>query len=836
MTILQDLRYAVRTAGRDKGFTAVAILTLALGIGANTALFTIVHAVLLAPLPLHDPDRLVRVTADFTGQHVADAGLSIPELFDLRRSGIFSEIAAVWPVSANLTETDEPERVETALVDANYFTMLGVGPAVGRLFTAADATPGITEVAVISHALWMRRFGGDPAAIGKRIRIDNDMYSIIGVAPPSFRHPGRGTTTDVEVWAPAGWLASPFPTEPVRRTYPLRGGLARLPQGVSIQAAQDRLNRLAETLRRDYPSDYPAEAGWTWRAIPLHDDLVGNVRPALLTLLGAVGFVLLIACANVASLLLARSSVRQREVAIRRALGAGRTRLTQQLLTESVALAAAGGLAGLLVATWGIDLLVGLSPADLPNLYNVHVNGAVLLFSGALSIVTGIVFGLAPAIQTTNGDLNQVMRESSRSATPSNRIARLRGALVVGEFALALVLLVGAALLIQSFWRLQRVDLGFRPQSVLTFSLWLPQPNDPRTGPYFTHDARVQFYRGVFDRIAALPGVEAAGGVSVLPLSGARGRLSFSIEGRPAGIAPGDDTRVAESALATPDYFRTLGIDLVRGRLFDDRDIAGKPIAIVVSESFARRYFAGGDAIGSRIAPGARIQPATNAAGQPVPINWMTIVGIVRDVKTNGLDVDAAPAVYRSVWQVSNLSLAVVVRAESDPRLLAEQIRREVRAIDPNEPIFAVRTMETVIAAAMAQRRFTMLLLAVFAATALALSAIGIYGVMAYFVSQRTHEFGVRMALGATPRDVLRLVLAQGIRLAAAGVVAGVIGAAVLVRVTRTISAQLYGVDARDPLTFIGLSAVLTMVALAACYVPARRAIRVSPIAALRYE
>jgi putative ABC transport system permease protein len=829
MTLVHDLRFALRTAIRDKGFSLVAILTLALGVGANTALFTVVYAVLLAPLPFHDPEQLVRVTADFNGQHVRDVGLSIPELFDIRGSGLFSDLAGVWPVSANLTETDEPERVETALVDASYFSMLGIGPAIGRVFSTADAQPGITEVAVISHALWMRRFGGDPNVLGKRIRIDNDMYSIIGVAPASFRHPGRGTATDVEVWAPAGWLASPFSPQPIRRAYLLQGGIGRLQKGVTPAAAQAKLDTLADTIRRQFASDYPPAAAWSWRVIPLHDDLVGNVRPALLMLFGAVGFVLLIACANVASLLLARSSVRQREIGIRRALGAGRGRLARQLLTESLLLAIVGGLAGLLVAVWGVDALVRIVPADLPRLHAVGVNGAVLAFSAILSVVAGVVFGLAPAIQGSHADLNQVMRESSRSATASGRIARLRGALVVAEFGLALVLLVGAALLVQSFWRLQQVDLGFRPSSVLTLRLWLPQPNDPQSGPYFKHDARVAFYRRVVDRLSALPGVQAVGGVSVLPLSGSRGRISFSIEGR---ATEASDTPVADSSLATPGYFRALGIDLLQGRVFDDHDDTTAPLAAVVSESFARRFFPGVDPIGKRFAPGGRVQTGGGPAQPPAP-NWITIVGVVRDVKGNSLEVEPAPTVYRSVWQVSNLSLMLALRASGDPAVLAEQARREIRAVDPNEPIFGVRPMDMIVASALAQRRFTMVLLALFAATALLLSGIGIYGVMAYFVTQRTHELGVRMALGASSVDVLRLVLGQGVRLAAAGVAVGVAGAFAL---TRAIGGLLYGVDARDPLTVVALSAVLTAVALVACYVPARRAIRVDPIAALRYE
>jgi putative ABC transport system permease protein len=826
-SLFADLRHAARTAWRDRGFSLVAVLTLALGIGANTALFTIVNAVVLAPLPFRQPDQLVRVTVDFTRQHARDIGISIPELFDLRASGLFDEVAGVWPISANLTETDEPERVETALVDANYFQLLGVGPAVGRVFGPSDAQPGITEVAVISDALWKRRFGGDPNVLGKRIRIDNDLYSIIGVAPASFRHPGRVTETDIEVWAPAGWLASPFSPQPIRRAYLLQGAIGRLKPGITVAVAQERIDALADGLRRQYATDHPEGAGWALRAIPLHDDLVGDVRGALLTLLAAVGFVLLIACANVANLLLTRSSARQREIAIRRALGAGRARLIRQLLTESVLLSTIGGVLGLLVAVWGVDALVQLSPATLPRLHNVSLDRMVFAFTACLSIATGVLFGLMPAIQGSHAELQQVMRDATRSTSASGRVTRMRGALVVGEFALALVLLVGAALLIQSFWRLQHVTLGFNPESVLTARQWLPQPNNPQTGPYFTHDARVAFYRRVLDRISTLPGVQSVGGISTLPLSGPQGRLSFAIEGRSTDIGDAPST---QSALVTPSYFRTLGIELVRGRLFDDHDDTRAPIAAVVSETFARQFFSGDDPIGKRVTPGSRVRPA--GPQQPAP-NAFTIVGIVRDVKTDRLDTRATPMLYRSVLQQSNFNLALVIRANGDPSILTGSIRREVRGVDPNEPVFGVRTMNAVVAAALAQQRFTMLLLALFAATALVLSSIGIYGVMAYFVAQRTHEIGVRMALGAAPGDVLAMVLGQGARLAAAGVAVGLVGAFAL---TRAIGTLLFDVSPRDPMTYASLSVILTVVALLACYIPARRATRVDPITALRYE
>ena len=826
MTFLQDLRYAIRSTVRDRVSSLVAVLTLTLGIGANTALFTIVHAIVLAPLPFRSPEQLMRVTADVN--RASDTGVSVPELFDLRQSGLFEAVAGVFPVSGNLTGTDEPERVETALVDANYFSMLGVGAVVGRVFDMSDAQPGITDVVVISHALWKRRFGGDRNVLGKRVRVDNDTYSIIGVSPESFRHPGRGTETDVEVWAPAGWLASPFSAQPTRRARFLQGAIVRVKPGITPAAAQSKINALSDHLRAQFPSDYPSAAPFALRAIPLHEDLVGDVRPALFTLLAAVGFVLLIACANVANLLLARSSVRHHEMAIRRALGAERGRLIRQLLTESLVLSAMGGMLGLFVAVWGLDILLRLSPSTLPRLHDVGVNTVVLAFTAGLTILTSVVFGLVPAIQGSDVELHQVVRESSRGASATGRATRMRGALVVAELALALVLLIGAALLVQSFWRLQHVSLGFNPESVLTARLWLPQPNDPQSGPYFTHDARVSFYRRVMDRVALLPAVRAVGGINNLPLGGARNRQSFTIEGRSTELA---NLPNAETALATPGYFRAIGIELVRGRLFDDHDDIRAPGTVVVSEGFVQKFFAGEDPIGKRI----RVTSARPGAG-PAPVvapPWLTVVGVVRDVRAEKLEAGAAPLLYRSVLQSSNLSLTLVLRTTGDPSLLAETIRREVRAVDPNEPVFRVRTMEDVVAAALVERRFTMLLLGLFALTALALSAVGVYGLMAHFVTQRNHEIGIRMALGASSSAVLRMVLGQGAKLAAVGVLAGLGGAVAL---TRTIGTLLFGVSPRDPATLIGLSLVLSAIALLACYVPAHRATRVDPIRALRDE
>lgn len=827
-SLWQDLRYGIRMLIKSPGFTAVVVVTLALGIGANAAIFTVVNAVLLRPLPYKNPDRLVRITADLQKVGQRDVGVSVPELFDLqKRTSVFAEIAGVLPVNSNLTGGDEPARVETHLDSGNYFEVLGVDAALGRVFGPDDQVPGNATVAVISDGIWKRRFGADPKILGRQIRIDNDAYTVIGVLPPGFRHPGRSIEREAEVWVPAGYSAAPWPTPPIR---PARfvGVLARLKPGETIRTAQADLDSLTNALTRQYSDDYPANAGWALRAIPLQQDLTGNVRPALLVLLIVVGFVLLIACVNIANLMLSRANARQGEIAIRLALGATRRRLVQQLLAESLLLSLLGGLLGLVLASLTLGGLTSLIPADLPRVRTIQIDGSVLGFALAVSLLTALFFGLVPALYGFTTDLQNTLKQTGARATRGEARNHLGSVLVVAEFAMALMLVIGAVLLVRSFWNLASVSPGFRPEQVQTVSVWLPVPNDPKTGPYFKPEKKIEFYKKVLDRLQNLPGVEAVGGVDQVPLSGPRFQLPIKIEGRGENF----DARIqTEWGQATPNYFSVMGIPLLRGRSFQESDnLQGQAVAIV-SQTFARRYFGSEDAIGKhlQVPPGLPALPAG-------PPPWFLIVGVVGDIKDTGLDAELLPLMYTPVLQGTVFNLAFVLRTGAgwhNPGGLADTVAREVRAVDPEVPVYAARTMNEVVWRALSNRRFAMLLLMLFAGLALVLSAIGIYGVMAYTVSQRIHEIGVRLALGALPRDVLRLVLRRGVSMALAGAAVGVVAAIAL---TRWMAGLLYGVTSTDPLTFLVAPVLLGLVALLACFVPARRAAKVDPIVALRYE
>ena len=827
--VSSDVRYALRALRRSPGFTAVALGTLALGIGANTAIFSVVHAVLLKPLPFERPGELVRLTADLRGQGLVDAGLSPPELFDYRdRSGAFSVISGLFPLNANITGMDRPERAEVLLVDVPYFDLLGVKPQVGRFFEKADYRPGIAEIAVISDGWWRRHYAADPGVVGRTFRLDDDLYTIVGVAPRGFRHPGQSLETDVEVWAPSGWSASPYRLPIPRNAYFLRGALARLKPGASVEGAQRRLDALAEEFRREHPNDYRAAEGWTPRVLPLQDDLVGGARPALLVLLGAVGFVLLIACANVANLLLARASSRRREIALRQALGAGRARLIRQLLTESLALSVLGGLAGLALAAWGLEALMRLAPANLPRLAEIRLDPAVLLFTLGASLVTGLLFGLVPALQTADTEMATTLKENARgSGGPGGRNAR--SALVVAEFALAVMLLTGAGLLVRTISRLRSADPGFRPQGIVMASLWLSQPNIPENGRYFQDAAQVSLYRRLLDRLRGLPGIEAVDAGTRVPYAALPAVNGFLIEGRDPEHG---GTGAAEFASVTPGFFATLGIPLVRGRTFTEHDDESSAKVAIVSESLAKKYFPGESPIGRLLSLPLRTGPG-QGAGQIGPNPRLEVVGVVRDVKSHALDLEDRPAIYRPLFQAPNRGLTLAVRTRLTAAALAPRIEQEIRGLDANVPIYGVRTMDDAMAETLAQRRFAMRLLGLFAAAALLLSAVGISGVVAYGVAQRTREIGIRLALGARPVDIRRMLLGEGARLAALGVVLGLAGASA---VSGALSALLYGVSPRDPATFGAIAALLVAVGLLATWLPARRAARLDPTVALRTE
>ena len=820
---LQDVRYACRMLLKTPGFTLVAILTLALGIGANIAAFTIVDGVLLRPLPFNHSEQLVRVFDDLRSANAKDVGMSVPQFWDYRdRAGIFQDIAVIWPIPANLTEVERPERIEVLATSANYFTMLGVQPALGRVFTQKDDVPGFINAVVLSDGFWHREFGGDPKAIGKSIRLDGDLYQIFGVMPPGFHHPGKTLETEEDAYIAAGYNALPFPTPPLRSVRMLPGAIARLKPGLSIAAAQARLEGFDAGLARDYATDYPAAAGWAPRLVSVQRDLTANVRAELFVLFAAVGFVLLIACVNLANLLLARASGRHREIAIRLALGAGRGRLIGQLLTESVLLAFVSGCVALLTVVLLKNALLNFAPADIPRLSEVTISPSVLFFALLVSILTGVVFGLAPALQAASPNQISSLREGSRGSGSSKRQMRVSSALVASEIALSLILLIGAGLFLRSFWQILQVRPGFNPHHVVTAQMWLSYPNDPTQNRYFTTPKRAAFMREVLRRVSALPGVEEAsiGGGGSLPLVPARNQVPFTIEGRPADS---ERTPVAEFASVTPGHFHALEIPLLSGRnLTDDDDDKAQPVA-VVDEAFAHRYWPGDTPIGKRVRPGSFLSTSP----------WLNIIGIVGNVKSESLETQVVPHIYLSDFQSPSYSSVVYARTAADPGKIGDAIRREVQSVDPDVPVFAVRSMEEVVARSMAERRFALEILGFFAFIALLLASIGIYGVMAYTFSQRTHEIGIRIALGAQRQHILRMALGEGMLLVAFGLAAGLFGALLL---TQFLRSMLFAVKPTDPVTFIAIAALLTAVALLACYIPAHRATRVDPLVALREE
>jgi putative ABC transport system permease protein len=805
---------------KNPGITSIVILALALGIGANTAIFSVVDSVLLRPLPYDQSDRLVLLNE--TSKSMDEISVAYPNFTDWRNQNhVFEKIGVYNRGSYNLTGVGEAERIITGQVSADLFAALRANPAIGRLFTNDEDKPGGSPVVVLSYPLWQRRFGGQASILNQPLALNGKSYTVIGIMPQGFQFPSR-----VEMWVPVGQLSGEASWQE-RGNHPGLYGVARLKPGVSLAQAKAEMDTIGANLEKQYQD---SNAGNGVGVRPLLEVFVGDIRRALWVLFAAVAFVLLIACANIANLLLARAQSRQKEMAIRAAMGAGRWRIARQLLTESVLLALIGGTLGMLIAQWGIKLILYISPDAIPRSKEIGLDWRVLAFTIGLSFVTGILFGLVPALQAGVVDVHETLKETGRGTSGKHW---LRSSLVVVEVATTLVLLIGAGLMIRSFYRLQKVNPGFSYDHLTSFTVSLPEKK------YKTAAQRDQFYGQLLENLRGLPGVEATAAASGLPLGNNGWQTSFVVDGRPR--PPRDQTPLMEACLVTPDYFRALDIPLQRGRYFNDHDdrssLVGKDLskldeveremaglnAIVIDEEFARRYWPNEDPVGKRIAMGSEKHP-----------QLLTVLGVVGRVKMEGLSQDSNRVQgYFPFAQVPNNDMTIVLKASGDPNQLIAGSRRQVKAIDPDQPIYSVRTMAEIRAESVAPERLNLTLLSLFAGIALVLAIVGIYGVMSYSVTQRTHEIGIRMAIGAQPRDVFRMIIGQGMMLALIGVVIGLIGAFAL---TRMMATMLFGVEPTDPATFAVIAVVLSSVALVACYVPGRRATKVDPVVALRYE
>jgi putative ABC transport system permease protein len=798
-TLLHDLRYALRLLLARKGFTAIALGVLALGIGGSSAMFSVVNTVLLRPLHFPEPERLLFVWEH--SQRIGRFPVSVPNFVDWRaQAQSFEHLGAFVRTTFNLTGGAEPERLDGMVVTSGFLETLGVPPLLGRTFTRDEERPRAGRVAILGEALWRSRFGADPDVIGKPILLGGEAYSIVGVMPAETT-----ISRQAELWTPMALDPSEF-----GRGAHFLVAAGRLKPGVTQQAAEAEMKGLARQLEQQYPE---TNTGWSVELVPMLEQFVSRVRPALLILFGAVGFVLLIACANVANLLLARATSRHKEIAVRMALGAGRRRLVRQLLTESLVLSVLGGLLGLGLAAWGLDLLVSLGPETLPRRAELGLDLRVMLFTLGLSLLTGTLFGLAPALQTSRPELSEELKEGGGKTTEGRRPHRFRNGLMAAEVGVALVLLIGAGLLIKSFALLLRTDPGFEERGLVTLKLALPEAK------YKEAPQRAELFRGLQQEIAALPGVEAVGAVDGLPFDGRGNLLVYLIEGRPEP-PPGQGQNSAIHGVGA-GYLQAMGIELVRGRNFTEEEAWSESDVVLINQTMARRNWPDEDPIGKRLTFGDSNGP------------WLTVIGLVRDVRHSSLEQEPGPETYLPYQRFATDQMAYAVRTSLPPSGLVGPIRERIRRLDADLPVFDVSTMQQIRSESLAQERFQLTLLSLFAAVALGLAAVGLYGVMAYSVTERTREVGIRMALGARPEDVLRMLLGQGFRLVLVGLGLGVLGALGL---TRVLQHSLYGISATDPAVFAAVALLLCAVALLAVYIPARRATRVDPMVALRYE
>jgi putative ABC transport system permease protein len=814
--LLQDIRYSIRMLRKNPGFTVVAVIALALGIGATSAIFSVVNAVVLRPLPYENPDRLVLIWGK--NSTTARDPLSVPDFLDYRnQNAAFVEMASFAYDDFNLSIGDEPEHVQGAMVSANYFSVLGTNLSQGTTFRPEDDQPGASRVAIVGYGLWKRRFGSDPHFVGQTILLNGASFTVVGVAPQTFQSPIP--EDNPQLWVPLSLdggdrLRVPSYVNPARlsiRTNRFLIGIARLKPGVTAKRAQADLETIAGQLEQQYKD---TNAGISTSVVPLREHIIGKIQSALMVLLAAVGFVLLIACANVANLLLARAAARRKEIAIRTALGAGRLRLIRQLLTESILLAVMGGALGLLLAYGEIRLLLGLNLANIPRLNEIDIDNRVLGFTFLIAILTGIIFGLAPALQASKTDLNETLKEGARGSTGGLSRQRTRSLLVISEVALTVLLLIGAGLMLKSFYSLQKVKPGFDPTNTLTMTVNLPTTK-------YTNDHQIQgFYEQALNGVSSLPGVQSVGAVTSLPLTTTLSEVRrFAVEGRPPA-SPSEVLR-ANIRRISHSYFTAMRIPLLKGRYFTEQDRDKSPPVGIINETMVNRFWPDEDPIGKRLTI-----PSLGADSREV-------VGVVADVKHSSLNAESGLEIYVPSLQKPLTIMALVVHTTSDPLLMTEAVRGAIQAVDRNQPVYDVKTMQQVVSESVSQPRLYTLLLGIFAALALTLAAVGIYGVMNYSVVQRRHEIGIRMALGAQRGDILKMVVGQGMLLALIGVALGLAAALIL---TRVMESLLFGVSARDLTTFLIIPFVLAAIAFLSSYIPARRATRVDPMIALRYE